>query len=116
MLFELITTLRKEEEWFKQKHYHTKNFDSTPVSAYFFCLSYALSLTHAHTYLALLNACAMLSNRLNEISLLCAELTAHCNALSSDWLGVLKFLCCSSIHSSGFIDVLTQIDVSTRIT
>ena len=52
--------------------------------------------------------------RLNEISVLCAELTAHCNALSSEWLGVLKALCCSSNHSNcGFIDVLTQVDVST---
>jgi hypothetical protein len=31
--------------------------------------------------------------------------------LTSDWLGVLKALCCSSNHSSGFLDVLTQIDV-----
>lgn len=50
--------------------------------------------------------------RLNEISVLCAELTARCNSLSSEWLGVLQALCCSSNHSCGFIDVLTQIDVS----
>ena len=53
-------------------------------------------------------------DKLNEISILCAELTACCNALSSEWLGVLKALCCSSNHSSGFIDVLTQVDVSKR--
>ncbi|KAL3848034.1 hypothetical protein ACJMK2_018917 [Sinanodonta woodiana] len=50
--------------------------------------------------------------KLNEISILCAELTARCNSLSAEWLGVLKALCCSSNHSCGFIDVLTQIDVS----
>lgn len=50
--------------------------------------------------------------RLNEISILCAELTARYNALSSDWLGVLQSLCCSSNHSCGFIDVLAQCEVS----
>ncbi|XP_041350095.1 mediator of RNA polymerase II transcription subunit 12-like protein isoform X2 [Gigantopelta aegis] len=62
---------------------------------------------------AILNICNSQSQeRLNEISVLCAELTARCNPLSAEWLGVLKALCCSSMHSSGFIDVLTQIDVS----
>ena len=61
-------------------------------------------------------------SRLYEISLLCAELTASCNALSpnatpcnalsSEWLGVLKALCCSANNNCGFIDVLTQVDVS----
>lgn len=50
--------------------------------------------------------------RLNEISILCAELTARCNALSSEWLGVLQALCFSCANSCGFIDILTQIDVS----
>uniref|UniRef100_A0A2R5LGN9 Putative thyroid hormone receptor-associated protein complex subunit n=1 Tax=Ornithodoros turicata TaxID=34597 RepID=A0A2R5LGN9_9ACAR len=51
-------------------------------------------------------------DRLNDISLLCAELTANCSSLSAEWLGVLKALCCSSNHACGFIDVLTQVDVS----
>lgn len=51
------------------------------------------------------------ADRLNEISVLCAELTANCNALSAEWLGVLRALCCSSNHGCGFIDVLTQVDV-----
>lgn len=50
--------------------------------------------------------------RLNEISILCAELTARCNALSSEWLGVLQALCFSCANSCGFIDILTQIDAS----
>ena len=51
---------------------------------------------------------------LNQISIYCAQLTAKCNTLTSDWLGVLRSLCCSSNHNSGFIDVLTQIDVSVE--
>ncbi|CAN8021551.1 unnamed protein product, partial [Ixodes persulcatus] len=51
------------------------------------------------------------ADRLNEISTLCAELTASCGSLSAEWLGVLKALCCSSNHACGFIDVLTQVDV-----
>ncbi|KAL3207532.1 hypothetical protein MRX96_010017 [Rhipicephalus microplus] len=51
------------------------------------------------------------ADRLNDISLLCAELTAGCGLLSAEWLGVLKALCCSSNHTCGFIDVLTQVDV-----
>ena len=50
--------------------------------------------------------------RLNDISILCAELTAKCNSLSAEWLGVLRALCSSSNHNYGYIDVLTQIDVS----
>ncbi|KAK6194758.1 hypothetical protein SNE40_000324 [Patella caerulea] len=62
---------------------------------------------------ATLNICgSQQPERLNDIAILCAEFTARCNALSSEWLGVLKALCCSSNSSSGFIDVLTQIDVS----
>ena len=50
--------------------------------------------------------------RLNDISTLCAELTASCNSLSSEWLGVLRALCWSSNHNCGFIDILTHVDVS----
>ncbi|KAK0041422.1 mediator of RNA polymerase II transcription subunit 12-like protein isoform X3 [Biomphalaria pfeifferi] len=49
---------------------------------------------------------------INDLAVLCAELTAHCNSLSPEWLGVLKALCCSSQQDLGFIDVLTTIDVS----
>ncbi|GFO22710.1 mediator of RNA polymerase ii transcription subunit 12-like, partial [Plakobranchus ocellatus] len=49
---------------------------------------------------------------INDLAVLCAELTAHCNALSQEWLGVLKALCCSSQQDLGFIDVLTTIDVN----
>ncbi|PNF33035.1 hypothetical protein B7P43_G16367 [Cryptotermes secundus] len=51
------------------------------------------------------------NDRLNDLAILCAELTACCNSLSAEWLGVLMALCCSSNHSSHFIDVLAQVDV-----
>ncbi|KAM6443083.1 mediator of RNA polymerase II transcription subunit 12-like protein isoform 4-T4 [Liasis olivaceus] len=50
--------------------------------------------------------------RINDIANLCAELTACCTVLSSEWLGVLKALCCSSNHVWGFNDLLCSVDVS----
>ncbi|XP_077146875.1 mediator of RNA polymerase II transcription subunit 12-like protein [Ranitomeya variabilis] len=52
------------------------------------------------------------AERINEISNLSAELTACCPILSSEWLGVLKALCCSSNHVWGFNDLLCSVDVS----
>ena len=71
----------------------------------------------ANRYSFVCNALLNISNtqnldKLNEVSILCAELTASCTTLGSEWLGVLKALCCSSNHNCGFIDVLTQVDVS----
>lgn len=51
------------------------------------------------------------NDRLNDIAAMCAELTACCNALSAEWLGVLKALCGSSIESGYYVDVLSQVDV-----
>ena len=53
--------------------------------------------------------------RLNTISVFCAQLTAKCENLTSDWLGLLRSLCCSSNRNCGFVDILTQIDVSCII-
>uniref|UniRef100_A0A8C4SJ72 Mediator complex subunit 12 n=1 Tax=Erpetoichthys calabaricus TaxID=27687 RepID=A0A8C4SJ72_ERPCA len=51
--------------------------------------------------------------RVNEIGILCAELTAYCRSLSAEWLGVLKALCCSSNNGNcGFNDLLCNVDVS----
>ncbi|XP_039245890.1 mediator of RNA polymerase II transcription subunit 12-like protein isoform X2 [Pipra filicauda] len=50
--------------------------------------------------------------RINDIGNLCAELTSCCTLLSSEWLGVLKALCCSSNHVWGFNDLLCSVDVS----
>ncbi|XP_063967745.1 mediator of RNA polymerase II transcription subunit 12-like protein isoform X1 [Lytechinus pictus] len=61
---------------------------------------------------ALLAICNADPEKLNNLSIMCAELTASCTTLSSEWLGVLKALCCSSIHSCGFNDLLCNVDVS----
>uniref|UniRef100_A0A6Q2Y7J9 Mediator complex subunit Med12 domain-containing protein n=1 Tax=Esox lucius TaxID=8010 RepID=A0A6Q2Y7J9_ESOLU len=51
--------------------------------------------------------------RVNEVGILCAELTAYCRSLSAEWLGVLKALCCSSNNGNcGFNDLLCNVDVS----
>lgn len=50
--------------------------------------------------------------RLCDLAILCAEVTARCNVLSADWLGVLKALCCSSNQKCGYYDLLTCVNVS----
>ena len=52
------------------------------------------------------------ANILNELSILCAELSARCPPLSSDWIGVLKAMCCSSNHTCGFVDALSHREVA----
>ncbi|XP_058406825.1 mediator of RNA polymerase II transcription subunit 12-like protein isoform X11 [Diceros bicornis minor] len=52
------------------------------------------------------------AGRINDIANFSSELTACCTVLSSEWLGVLKALCCSSNHVWGFNDVLCTVDVS----
>ncbi|XP_039264438.2 mediator of RNA polymerase II transcription subunit 12-like isoform X1 [Styela clava] len=49
---------------------------------------------------------------LSSIATLCAEMNAQCNDLSSEWLGVLKALCCSSTtaNSANFTDVLIHVE------
>lgn len=55
----------------------------------------------------------MLFPRVNDIAILCAELTGYCKSLSAEWLGVLKALCCSSNNGTcGFNDLLCNVDVS----
>ena len=49
-------------------------------------------------------------DKLNEMSVLCAELTASCSHLSSEWLSALKALCCSS-NPKSYYDLLTQVEV-----
>ena len=45
---------------------------------------------------------------------MCSEFTAYCSHLSSDWLGVLKALCCSSVRF-GYTELLSVLDVSSLI-
>ncbi|KFP64205.1 Mediator of RNA polymerase II transcription subunit 12-like, partial [Cariama cristata] len=63
---------------------------------------------------ALMNVCMghQDAGRINDIANLCAELTACCTVLSSEWVGVVKALCCSSNHVWGFNDLLCSVDVS----
>lgn len=54
----------------------------------------------------------VLPPRVNDIAILCAELTGYCKLLSAEWLGVLKALCCSSNNGTcGFNDLLCNVDV-----
>lgn len=54
---------------------------------------------------------------MNDIGILCAELTAYCHSLSAEWLGILKALCCSSNNGNcGFNDLLCNVDVSCGVT
>jgi len=49
--------------------------------------------------------------RINALAALCAEITARCNDLSAEWLGVLRTLCCSTC-TSNFNDVLLCVEAS----
>ena len=60
------------------------------------------------------NSLFMLISRVNEVALMCSEFTAYCSHLSSDWLGVLKALCCSSVRF-GYTELLSVLDVSSLI-
>lgn len=76
------------------------------------------SLTWWHAWVAKLTLCFFhyLFNRVNDIAILCAELTGYCKSLSAEWLGVLKALCCSSNNGTcGFNDLLCNVDASASI-
>lgn len=47
--------------------------------------------------------------------MLCAEVASHVGALNSEWLGVLKALCCTSMHGLGFNDLQETLDVSRNL-
>ncbi|KAM9316506.1 mediator of RNA polymerase II transcription subunit 12-like protein [Gastrophryne carolinensis] len=84
----------------------------------YFMLGKILSENAANRYSfvcnTLMNVCMghQDAERIYDISNVCAELTACCTMLSSEWLGVLKALCCSSNHLWGFNDLLCSVDVS----
>ncbi|XP_028966939.1 mediator of RNA polymerase II transcription subunit 12-like protein [Galendromus occidentalis] len=50
--------------------------------------------------------------RLNDVSILCAEMTAGCSQLPAEWLGVLKALCCSANNTCGYPEMLSKINLS----
>uniref|UniRef100_H2YRP6 Mediator complex subunit Med12 domain-containing protein n=1 Tax=Ciona savignyi TaxID=51511 RepID=H2YRP6_CIOSA len=49
--------------------------------------------------------------KVNALAILCSEMNARCNELSSEWLGVLKALCFSSC-AVNFNDVLLVVEAS----
>lgn len=54
------------------------------------------------------------NERLNDIAIMCAEMTACCNSLASEWLGALLALCCPTSHPGYYTDVLTQLDIQVK--
>ncbi|XP_076043982.1 mediator complex subunit kohtalo isoform X2 [Oratosquilla oratoria] len=62
---------------------------------------------------AIIDACSAPTNEiLNDMAILCAELTACCNALSAEWLGVLQSLTvCSTESKPSYMEVLGQVDL-----
>lgn len=69
-------------------------------------------ITCSISFLLLSTMYVLFLSRINDIANFSSELTACCTVLSSEWLGVLKALCCSSNHVWGFNDVLCTVDVS----
>ncbi|KAJ8916222.1 hypothetical protein NQ315_016361 [Exocentrus adspersus] len=51
------------------------------------------------------------NERLNDLAVMCAEMTACCNSLASEWLGVLLALCSPLSHPGYYADVLNQLDI-----
>ena len=71
------------------------------------------NLTDRYSFVCNAIQCISMANdgdKLNEMSVLCAELTASCSQLSSEWLSALKALCCSS-NPKSYYDLLTQVEV-----
>lgn len=61
---------------------------------------------------AIIYVCREIDNdRLNDLAIMCAEMTACCNSLAAEWLGVLLTLCCPLSHPGYYADVLSQVDV-----
>lgn len=50
------------------------------------------------------------NDRLNDLSIMCAEFNAHCNMLSAEWLGAFIALCGSS-NESFYSDLPEHIDI-----
>lgn len=83
-----------EPQWARQ-------LNETPANRYSFVCNAIIVAVNGETD----------NDKLNDVAITCAELTACCNALSAEWLGVLMALCRSSNSSSFYIDVLNQVDV-----
>ncbi|XP_066254151.1 mediator of RNA polymerase II transcription subunit 12 isoform X3 [Euwallacea similis] len=51
------------------------------------------------------------NERLNDLAILCAEITACCNSLASEWLAVLLGLCNPTSSTEYYKDVLNEIKI-----
>lgn len=51
------------------------------------------------------------AERLNDLASLCADMTAACPPLASEWLGVLQTLCSPSRHVVSYADILNELDI-----
>lgn len=75
----------------------------------------ALNEVPANRYSFVCNALIAVSretdnDRLNDLSIMCAEFNAHCNALSAEWLGAFIALCGSS-NEGFYSDLPEHIDI-----
>lgn len=65
---------------------------------------------------AIIYVCREADNeRLNDLAIMCAEMTACCNSLAPEWLGALLALCCPMSHPGYYTDVLAQLDIQVNI-
>lgn len=61
---------------------------------------------------AIIYVCRETDNeRLNDLAIMCAEMTACCNSLAFEWLGALLALCCPMSHPGYYTDVFAQLDI-----
>lgn len=51
------------------------------------------------------------NDKLNDIAIMCAELTACCNSLSAEWLGALSSLCSTKNESGYYMEILNAVDL-----
>lgn len=79
------------------------------------CMVRALNEVPANRYSFVCNALIAVSretdnDRLNDLSIMCAEFNAHCNSLSAEWLGAFIALCGSS-NEGFYSDLPLHIDI-----
>lgn len=51
------------------------------------------------------------NDKLNDIAIMCAELTACCNFLSAEWFGALGALCSTKNESGYYAEILNAVDL-----
>lgn len=113
----LYTNIQPSESNLKWNENYMEEYIANPKSRQFnlSALGKQLSESSVNRYSFVCNALIAICNTnsmesIRDLSILCAELTASCNGLISEWLGVLRALCCSSNHGYGFTDLLCEVD------